>query len=120
MSWGDRAAEQHEKDQPSTYDALRLAQAAGPFGEIRVIENPRLRNGTGYLVDGTILLGTRPWTELEKAGYAAKVIVNHGLADVVRWLGEPLLPKSPPKTSVMGPLRHGYEVEMPGFLGNQP
>lgn len=120
MSWGDRAAEQHEKDQPSvSYDALTLARHS-VMGEIQVIEDGNLRNGVGYLTGGLMILGTRPWTEVEKAGYRAKVIVNHGLADVVRWLEEPLLPKDPPKTSVMDFLRNGYEVEMPGFLGNRP
>lgn len=36
MSWGDRAAEQHEKDQPSQYDADTLAylEAAGISGAL--------------------------------------------------------------------------------------
>ena len=112
MSWGDRAAEQHEKDQPSTYDPLSLAPSP-LFGGIRIVEDPHTRKGIGHMVGDIILLGTRPWTEIERAGWHARWIVNQGLSDVVEWIGESHLPRNPPEYDVTDFLRRGYEVEMP-------
>lgn len=116
MTWGGRAAEQHEQDQPSMYDPMLLVRG---LSEIRIVEDPTTRNGVGYLMGDVLMLGIRPWTEIERAGYHARWIVNNGLSDVVDWLGEPRLPYRPSERSVMDFLRQGYEVEMPGFLGNQ-
>lgn len=45
-----------------------------------------------------IMIGCRPRTQLELAGYAARCAVQRGLIDVLDWLGERPLPW-PPVTS---------------------
>lgn len=57
------------------------------------------------LVDGQVMaigtpprqfiIGSRPRTDLELAGYAARALVQQGLADVLAWLGERPLPWPP-------------------------
>ena len=42
-----------------------------------------------------VMVGCKPRTDLELAGYAARCAVQHGLADVLEWLGERPLPFPP-------------------------
>jgi hypothetical protein len=44
----------------------------------------------------TIRIGSRPLTEVERAGYEARHIVRSGLTDVLDWLGEDVGPAQPP------------------------
>ena len=56
-----------------------------PDGQVIAIGTPPIQ----------YLIGSRPRTELELAGYAARRAVQAGLADVLAWLGERPLPWPP-------------------------
>lgn len=65
------------------------------LGTVHVTTSPYLRAGTAVGLGNplaTVVLGTRPWDEIEVAGERARRTVRHGLADVLRWLGEPVGP----------------------------
>lgn len=77
-----------------------------------------LKSGELYEVrDGIfhyLLIGARPWTPVESAGYDAKRIVNHGLRDVLEWLGEKPIPaRHPTYNSVWIQLIADSEVTIP-------
>lgn len=58
--------------------------------------NPELRQGTAYqLAGGTLILGTRPYDEIDLARHHARWLVQQGLIDVLLWLGETPIPKHP-------------------------
>lgn len=58
--------------------------------------NPELRQGTIYqLAGGTLIVGTRPYDELDLARHHARWLVQQGLIDVLQWLGEQPIPKHP-------------------------
>lgn len=57
--------------------------------------NPTLKQGTNYLTGDLLIIGNAPLDEVGEAGYHAKWLVNRGLRDVVEWLGEVPLPRSP-------------------------
>lgn len=42
-----------------------------------------------------VVIGVRPLTELERARYRAKWLVQNGLRDVLTWLGERVTPEEP-------------------------
>lgn len=52
--------------------------------------HPYLRDGAVLVADGTILLGTCPLTPIEEAGREARRIIRRGMADVLRWAGQPV------------------------------
>lgn len=53
-----------------------------------VFETDTLKSGELVVAGSKIFIGTRHWTAAEIAGWEAKWIVNHGLRDVVRYIGE--------------------------------
>lgn len=64
---------------------------------IDVIVNDALPDGTVAMIGReVVVIGTRPRTELELAGWHARWLVQQGLIDILEWLGEKPIPKHPP------------------------
>lgn len=71
------------------------------FGGIPIIENPHLPDDrmfissdgsfTGEHTTMVILVGTQPPDPIKQAGRDARLLVRHGLADVLEWLGQPVV-----------------------------
>lgn len=64
----------------------------GRFGnEIEIHTNRNLKDGTALLYGSRYLwIGTRPLTLMEEVGREARMIVRHGMADILTWLGQPI------------------------------
>lgn len=74
-----------------------LAQAA--LGEIPVITSNLAQDGVFYFITnglsldtGTLVMGTRNWTEEERLDELAKRIVRNGMTDVLEWCGKKVGP----------------------------
>lgn len=57
--------------------------------------SPTLKQGKSYLTGDLLIIGNAPLNEVEAAGYHARYLVNRGLRDIVKQLGEVPLPLSP-------------------------
>lgn len=87
-----RRATQAVKDAPPFAIEPRYAPPAIP-----IIESPHLPDDQViFSSDGTgapmvILVGTQPPDPIKQAGRDARLLVRRGLADVLEWLGQPVI-----------------------------
>lgn len=92
----------------------------------RVILNPQLKDGTvlwfneyagisllgsGATMTQQMVIGTRPLTDLEKAGQEARLAVRRGLADVLDWLGQRVDNTPPTSAAILAELRRHRVAE---------
>lgn len=90
------------------------------FFGARIVFNPHLKDGTvlwfneyaGFNRPGSsatlhqqMVIGTRPLTDLEKAGQEARLVVRRGLADVLEWLGQRVDNTPPTSAEILDGLR---------------
>jgi hypothetical protein len=68
-----------------------LSYSTPPLVSLAIRPAPMLRDGMVLQTENVILIGTRPLTELEAAGREARLAVRRGLADVLEWLGRPVM-----------------------------
>lgn len=67
---------------------------------IKLIHSPHVKTGKAFLTPDTLIVGIGPLTEVERAGYHARYLVNQGLRDIVRQLGEVPLPANPENLTI--------------------